>query len=796
MDVDAFYGAGSESVVTTEYSKRGTVKAIGGSYGALVSSITRDADGLTEQITYGDVAQTSTVFQYDVRRRLASVMTHRGPPALWSETPPAYSPAPNPGAGPSVFQTVLENASFTYDVVDNPIAIADGRSPSEWPTSFKPSTRQLQYDDLYRLKRIDYLSGDDDWTSPYAAENADPTGRTEPSPHVSFTKRVRHQTFAYDALGNTATTDDDAHGFYDRSLGAITNGTAASGPYQLKQAAQSTGGARDGSLSAAYDDAGQLTSLAVQRSGPCLPASAVCSQRFAYEWDEVGHLARARRWDLPSPGAATDPLPGGTPDAELRYTYAGDERVLKTAVDASENELHTVYIFGSLELRRAVFEDGEYERTSATMAPYVSASGTRLARLYYSEEDIPTLTSGHLHVLLELADHLGSSSFVIDKATSELVEATRYEAYGATESDYRPERWKAYREEHRFTGKEEDIEVGLTYFGARYYSPALNRWTSADPLAVHAPGEADLNVYAYVHGQVLRAVDPHGLQAELVTPSVPKTGTFFHSDGVTSVKTEGAGGPPTPSPDALAGGQPPAPAAPPSSPQMPWWAEHIVVPAMLLVHGALGGGEAAAPTNENYTPPKRADTADQVLNVVALHIVVRGAAKGLPILGRGAFDQLKRIANSGARSGVRAAAKQEARAVASTSRSVAPANEYPALGDLGGDTAGGTTEVVQRAMSRAELAATRETGLIRGGREGTHYVSDAVNSSATRAQTRLALPVRPEVRATLEVPAGRFSAPSRVQPFEAGPGKLLPGGGMERSATGRVPVRVLRVEDL
>ncbi|MBX3217240.1 MAG: RHS repeat-associated core domain-containing protein [Labilithrix sp.] len=657
---------------------------------------------MTEQITYGDVAQTSTVFQYDVRRRLASVMTHRGPPALWSETPPAYSPAPNPGVGPSVFQTVLENASFTYDVVDNPIAITDGRSPSEWPTSFKPSTRQLQYDDLYRLKRIDYLSGDDDWTSPYAAENADPTGRAEPSPHVSFTKRVRHQTFAYDALGNTATTDDDAHGFYDRSLGAITNGTAAAGPYQLKQAAQSTGGARDGSLSAAYDDAGQLTSLAVQRSGPCLPASAVCSQRFAYEWDEVGHLARARRWDLPSPGAATDPLPGGTPDAELRYTYAGDERVLKTAVDASENELHTVYIFGSLELRRAAFEDGEYERTSATMAPYVSASGTRLARLYYSEEDIPTLTSGHLHVLLELADHLGSSSFVIDKATSELVEATRYEAYGATESDYRPDRWKAYREDHRFTGKEEDIEVGLTYFGARYYSPALNRWTSADPLAVHVPGAADLNLYAYVHGQVLRLVVPLGLEAAASGATTVTATKVQEHTATTFTELTSEHSAPTPSPDAPAAAAPPAgaPATPPSAPGIAWW-EHVVLTSMLLVHGALGGGEAAAPTNENYTPPKRADAVDQALNVVALHITVRGAAKGLPILSRAAFDQLKRIANSGVRAAAKQAVKQEARAATSTAPSAAAANEFPALGELAGDGGRGAAVRVNAAKGAA-----------------------------------------------------------------------------------------------
>jgi hypothetical protein len=49
------------------------------------------------------------------------------------------------------------------------------------------------------------------------------------------------------------------------------------------------------------------------------------------------------------------------------------------------------------------------------------------------------------------------------------------------------------------------------------------------------------------------------------------------------------------------------------------------------------------------------------------------------------------------------------------------------------------SEVVQRAMSRAELAATESSGLLPGGRGGTHYVSDAVNSSAGRARQRLAL---------------------------------------------------------
>ncbi|HEX2873538.1 MAG TPA: RHS repeat-associated core domain-containing protein, partial [Polyangiaceae bacterium] len=63
----------------------------------------------------------------------------------------------------------------------------------------------------------------------------------------------------------------------------------------------------------------------------------------------------------------------------------------------------------------------------------------------------------------------------------------------------------------RFTGKEEDTEVGLIYFGKRFLSPYLGRWVSADPLAVHSPGSADLNLYAYVNGRVLKNTDPLGL---------------------------------------------------------------------------------------------------------------------------------------------------------------------------------------------------------------------------------------------------------------------------------------------
>jgi RHS repeat-associated protein len=94
-------------------------------------------------------------------------------------------------------------------------------------------------------------------------------------------------------------------------------------------------------------------------------------------------------------------------------------------------------------------------------------------------------------------------------ASGELVEYATYQSYGQTDSNYRPARWGEFRETYKFGGKEEDVEVGLAYFGARYLSLGLGRWISPDPVTIHAL-RGDLNPYAYVAGRPLVAVDPDG----------------------------------------------------------------------------------------------------------------------------------------------------------------------------------------------------------------------------------------------------------------------------------------------
>jgi RHS repeat-associated protein len=62
-----------------------------------------------------------------------------------------------------------------------------------------------------------------------------------------------------------------------------------------------------------------------------------------------------------------------------------------------------------------------------------------------------------------------------------------------------------------YTGQASLYEIGLDYYKARIYSPALGRFLQTDPIG-YAAGP---NLYAYVGGDPLNNVDPFGLQEDL-----------------------------------------------------------------------------------------------------------------------------------------------------------------------------------------------------------------------------------------------------------------------------------------
>lgn len=482
------------SEVTTSYFLQGPIGSVTSSYGALVSSQTVDARGHVIGRTYGDVAQTAAQMTYDNDESLASYSLGRTPGPWANYT----AQAPSTTSPPLTLQSNLADLVVGFDGVENPTLIFQEFQsgvkgvlvPSEWPSGAKPiDTRRLVYGDDYRLAEVfstyeltSQSAGSDEYVSPYEPSD----GAEYPTPHVPSTGfRPSEQTYEYDLRGNPLRTTDDASDFFDRSIGTTT--LVAD---QIVAGGVTTG---YGSFAASYDASGNLENLSIAGDST-----------YAYTWDEVGQLATATRTD-----------PDGT---QIEDTYAYDAKGHRIRVTGQSSvtgdTLHTIQVFDSLVLKNAVYPDanGDYEHDDSTEQLYLNAAnGQNFGHAFIPQASIPSASSSNVHVFMPLRDPLGSTAFVIDHDTSELVEAATYQPYGAVDSDYRPSRWDAFREDIRYTSHWDNAEVGLVYMKARYYSPQLGRFISPDPKTIHGVA-GDLNPYEYTAGSPLRFVDASGLQ--------------------------------------------------------------------------------------------------------------------------------------------------------------------------------------------------------------------------------------------------------------------------------------------
>ena len=513
---------GGESAETMTYSIRGLPSSVGSSYGTLLPQLRFDASGRLTKEEYGDAAGTVLERGYDGRGRNHRFRVQRpSAPSVWSTSTATYSTPDG-----DTTQLELMNLELTHDRVGNPLTMTDFAG-SVWRDGARPLSRSFAYDPAYRVKQVDFAhtGGVDPFVSAYRPEAL--AGDRTPVAERDGVDRIQQQRFHYDPHGNVEASDDNEYLTFDRSFGEQHNGWTAAAPLPAGTGGPNQfleGSTADAPTTAAYDLAGNMTELTVSRA-TCSGIMPDCTHRFRYEWDEVGQLLQARRWDFPA-GELPAYDAGATPTWKLEYAHGFGGRALTSKTDDQGATRHTLDIFDTMRAASVTYNGTEYRIRDKEEIGFIGGVG----RIFVDREGfVPQAGPTPIHVYFTIGDQLGSAAFVIDKDSGEVVERTANQSFGKIESDYRPDRWGNNREDFKFTGKEEDIEVGATYFGARFYSPHIGRWMSADPLTIHDFG-ADPNPYAYVSGRVSSYIDPFGLAQGPATPTTGADGTIYMPD--------------------------------------------------------------------------------------------------------------------------------------------------------------------------------------------------------------------------------------------------------------------------
>ena len=116
-----------------------------------------------------------------------------------------------------------------------------------------------------------------------------------------------------------------------------------------------------------------------------------------------------------------------------------------------------------------------------------------------------------------LTDHLGNNR-VVANASGTAIQKNLYYPFGMAFAETSADEQK--KQPYKYNGKELDQELGLnTYdYSARYFDPALPRFTTVDPLAEKY---YSISPYVYVANNPIKFVDPDGKQIIIPTPGDP-----------------------------------------------------------------------------------------------------------------------------------------------------------------------------------------------------------------------------------------------------------------------------------
>jgi RHS repeat-associated protein len=150
--------------------------------------------------------------------------------------------------------------------------------------------------------------------------------------------------------------------------------------------------------------------------------------------------------------------------------------------------------------------------TTYFVGNYYEASGSAVTKYYYAGSQRVAMRTGS-SVYYLLCDQLGSTT-ITTNAQGGLVSELRYDACplrsatGVLREGVVRYTSGTQKTKYQYTGQYAETTLGLDFFQARYYDPAIGRFISADSIV--PPGVQGYDRYAYANNSPVVYSDPTG----------------------------------------------------------------------------------------------------------------------------------------------------------------------------------------------------------------------------------------------------------------------------------------------
>jgi len=279
-------------------------------------------------------------------------------------------------------------------------------------------------------------------------------------------------SYTYNAIGNILNKNQSVNGGESSLSGNDTYEYGAKQPHAVTKA---------GSMVFTYDDNGNMVTRENTNT----------KNTMTLVWDDENRLVQTK---------------DNFHKTDYRYDASG-ERIIKKSELGETQYISANYIV----------------RNKTVVSTHIFAGNQRIASTVGIKDSCGNVTEQN--TLYYHADHLGSSSYVTNQS-GEFYEMIEYLPYGETLYDEQTVSSVSYK----YTGKEQDAETGLYYYGARYYDAKLCKFISTDAYLANGkyfptgnkekdtrlPGmggvfnSTNINAYQYADNNPIKYNDPSG----------------------------------------------------------------------------------------------------------------------------------------------------------------------------------------------------------------------------------------------------------------------------------------------